>query len=85
METDEDFVELNNFLSDKSYIFGYTLSYDDIIVAQHLENNTDPARLEEILKQQKFRYFSDINESEIDLINYSLHIYTKRFLLFLVT
>ena len=56
LEKDEDFVELNDFLSNKSYISGYTISYDDIIVAMHLENNTNPTRLEEILKQHKFRY-----------------------------
>ena len=57
LEKEDDFVELNNFLSDKSFISGYTISRDDIVIALHLEKYTSPARLEEVLKHQKFRYF----------------------------
>ena len=56
LEKEDDFVHLNNFLSDKSFISGYTISRDDIIVSWYLENYSTPARLEEILKQHNFRY-----------------------------
>jgi len=44
LETQGDLIALNNYLSDTSYISGFGLSKDDILVARRLEriNEKDP-------------------------------------------
>ena len=44
LETQGDLIALNNYLSDTSYISGFGISKDDILVARRLEriNENDP-------------------------------------------
>ena len=44
LETQRDLIALNNYLSDTSYISGFGISKDDILVARRLEriNEKDP-------------------------------------------
>jgi hypothetical protein len=51
----DDLLVLNNYLSDKSYISGYVISQDDIIVARLLEQKMNDATLKNLLEQTEFR------------------------------
>ena len=51
----DDLLVLNNYLSDKSYISGYVISQDDIIVAHLLKQQMNDATLKNLLEQTEFR------------------------------